>query len=249
MEQKPERGSSEEARLLLPWYITGKLDEQERRFVEHMLARDPSLREEYQREQRMVETIRQNASLLQLTAVDGTTQRLEKLLKRIEREANQSQATPSPPPLTHRHGQTNRHWWQAWQDWLRGAAWFTPANAAFAFLLLLQIGVLVGFALVNDEDAMIYHTVTASNQHEPQPKASGTVLMINFREDANIQQLNHFLERWNARIIDGPAPGNIYKLELRGLPPTDQRSENILQQMQQDQSMVLFVGRDYSNLP
>lgn len=243
MKQTPTGNPVEEARLLLPWYITGKLDAGERSLVEQMLAHDAGLRAEYQRELKLVEMIRHNHALLDITAVDSTQQRLGKLLQRIEREAqmNTSNVPASPPPATRTHSP----WWANWRDYLPQAHWFTPVSAVLAALLLAQTAVLTWF--INQEQPLaIYQTVTASEpQDAASPTPSGTVLMIVFKETAQIQQLNNFLQRWNARILDGPAPGNVYKIEVRDISPDAQNSTLLPQQMQQEQSLVVFVGNSH----
>lgn len=49
MDLYPNGDPVEEARLLLPWYITGKLTEAERALVERMLEQHTDLKEEYLR--------------------------------------------------------------------------------------------------------------------------------------------------------------------------------------------------------
>lgn len=243
MKQTPTGNPVEEARLLLPWYITGKLDALERSLVEQMLAHDAGLRAEYQRELKMVEMIRHNHALLDITAVDTTPQRLGKLLQRIEREAHPTAASVTAPtqPAT----RANSPWWANWRDYLPQAPWFTPVSAVLAVLLLAQTAVLMWF--INQEQPLaIYQTVTTSDPRDTAvPTPSGTVLMIVFKETAQIQQLNNFLQRWNARILDGPAPGNVYTIEVRDIAPDAKNSTLLPQQMQQEQSLVMFVGNSH----
>ncbi|MEZ5476629.1 MAG: hypothetical protein R3E95_03790 [Thiolinea sp.] len=132
----------EEARLLLPWYLTNTLSAEEQQRVNQALESSAELREEFLREEQMMRLVRENTSLLELSALDTTEQRLEKMLGRIEREEQQQQAariapqtSPVKPPP---------------QDWFKrffgkglfGLDWLTPANAVFASLLVLQAGLL-----------------------------------------------------------------------------------------------------------
>lgn len=243
MSQYPQGDPVEEARLLLPWYITGKLTEPERRLVEQMLAQHPELHEEYQRELRVVEMIRTNHSLLQLTAVDTTQQRLDKLMKRIGREeqAKVAKSTPQPAPV--------RRWWQWLQDLLPTTGWLTPASVALAGLLLVQSSVL-GWLLYQyqGEGGIVNEMGYTTADVAPDKAAPGTVLLVSFKDNASISQLQAFLGKWNARIIDGPDPNNnnVFRIELRQIPESDlQRSDLILQEMQQDQALIVFIGREF----
>jgi len=248
----------EEARLLLPWYITGRLTEPEKKLVESMLEKHPVLKREYEHEMTMVGLIRENAGLLQLTAMDTTQQRLNKLMKHIERDQQQMDASvgkampadigvatattkPSPTPprlLSYLKG------------WLPKPSWFTPANAVFASLLVIQIGVMAWYMQVSGTskaapDNNIYVSASVEDHKMTVPVVTGMVLMVDFNEDAQVKQMRKFLNQWNARILDGPDANNLFKIEVKGVPETDKRSEAILQQMQQDQKVVAFVGRDF----
>jgi hypothetical protein len=239
MKQPPP--NTEEAHLLLPWYITGKLSEPEKQHVESALASDPDLQADYQREQRMASMIRENASLLELAAVDTTDQRLDKLLKHIERETGKAQTqpeqrrpAPAKPPLLQRL----REWFNF--------PWLPSANVAFASLLAIQIGVAGWFTYLNaTKQETIYTSAAVVEDNAAASKPSGMTLLIDFKDDAAARQIREFLLKWNAHIIDGPDANNLFRIEVRDTPATDKRSELILQKMQQDQSVSNFIGREF----
>ena len=195
MSQYPHGDHIEEARLLLPWYITGKLTEPERKLVEQMLAQHPHLKEEYQRELNMVGMIRANNELLKLSAMDTTQYRLDKLMKRIEREEQVKTTTTSPvtPPKP-----KAKAWdWdaKAWlNDLLPRFDWLTPGNAVFALLLLLQAGFLGWFAnsMVPVTDS-IYKTASVADDQCAVSVAKGLVLLVDFNEAAQVGQVRNFL--------------------------------------------------------
>ncbi len=243
MKQQPP--DTEAARLLLPWYITGKLSEPEKQQVEDALASDPELQADYQRERRMVSMIRENTSLLELAAVDTTNQRLDKLLKRIERETPaESPAQPAKPgqrqPVSTRPPLLRRL--REWFDF----SWLTPANAAFASLLAIQIGVAGWFTYLNaTKPETIYTSASVVEDTTAVGKPSGMTLLIDFKDDAAARQIREFLLKWNAHIIDGPDANNLFRIEIRDAPAADKRSELILQKIKQDQSVSNFIGREF----
>jgi hypothetical protein len=241
----PNGDPAEEARLLLPWYITGKLTEPERRLVEQMLAQNPELKSDYQRELRMVGLIRENTSLLQLTTVDSTPQRLDKLMKRIEREES-AKAAPAARPTTTAKPKAALGWWQRLRNLLPDSGWLTPANAVFATLLVMQVGVLGWFAhLVTAPTEDLYVSASVADKQTAVPVTDGMKLLVEFKDNAQVQELRSFLLKWNAHITDGPDANNLFKIEIRDTPATDKRSAVILQQMQQDQAVVTFIGQEF----
>ncbi|MGB5600109.1 MAG: hypothetical protein WBM66_15410 [Thiothrix litoralis] len=234
MSQYPHRDPVEEARLLLPWYITEKLSAPERKLVEQMLAEHPELQEEYRRELNMVDMIRANTGLLQLSAMDTTNARLDKLMKRIEREEQtKASATPvtiprQPEPKTAVRGI------KSWlTDWLPTFEWLTPGNAAFALLLLVQAGFLGWFAnSMISPTSNVYNVATVADDQAATSVAKGLVLLVDFNEEAQVRQVRDFLRQWDARILDGPDDNNLFKIEVKGIQPHDQQqSSTVLQQM------------------
>jgi hypothetical protein len=245
----PPGNSLEEARLLLPWYITGKLTEPEKKLVELMFEQHPELHEEYVRELNLVGLIRDNNSLLHLTAVDTTQHRLDKLMKRIAREEVQKEGKEEladarliPVRKPFRLG-------AFLQGLLPDMKWLTPANAVFASLLAVQAG-FIGWYVHSMSDNKpasenVYLSASVAEDKAAMPIVNGMVLLVDFNGEATFHQVRDFLLHWNARVVDGPVSGNLFKIEVKDVKPSDQRSDVILQQMQQDQKVIAFVGREF----
>lgn len=133
----------DEARLLLPWSLTGQLSKQEQAMVDAALENSAEFRAEYAQEERMLRTVRENTSLLELSAMDTTELRLNKLLTRIEKEPAHAQAKPSEvlPAITIQGETAWTKFKQGWKDFWQGsgnATWLTPANAVLGVLVLSQ---------------------------------------------------------------------------------------------------------------
>lgn len=246
MSRYPSGDPVEEARLLLPWYITGKLSDPERKLVERMLEQHAELKQEYHRELRMVDMIRANSGLLQLTAVDTTQQRLEKLMKRIGREEQAKGNVPSTAARSPAGKKPAFEWQEFFRSLFPQVGWLTPANAVFAVLLLVQAGFLGWFAhsLTAPNDG-IYITADVADNKSEMSVVSGMVLLVGFNENAQMRQVQAFLTQWNARILDGPDANNLFRIEIRSVAPAGQRSDLILQEIQQDQAVIAFVGREF----
>jgi hypothetical protein len=222
------------------------LSEPERKLVEHMLEQHPELKEEYHRELRMVDMIRANTGLLQLSAVDTTQHRLDKLMKRIGREEQAKAGVETTAAATSGSKTGARGLRQFLHNLLPTFEWLTPTNAIFAGLLIIQAGFLGWFAhsaIAPPEN--IYNTASVADDQTAVPVVKGMVLLVDFNGEAQLHQVRDFLLQWNARILDGPDANNLFRIEVKDVLPSDQRSDVILQQMGQDQSIVAFIGREY----
>ncbi|HPY40629.1 MAG TPA: hypothetical protein PLM98_08935, partial [Thiolinea sp.] len=171
----------EEARHLLPWYLTDKLSKAEQGLVNQALELFPELQLELAQEEKMMRVVRTNTSLLELSALDTTEQRLNKLLARIDREDEKleetslavdslthSSTSPSvvveqAPTLT----KSKKSWLDfLWREPLFNLNWLTPANAVFASLLLVQ-GALLAYNSINP--ASDNNTFIVANVESTQP--------------------------------------------------------------------------------
>lgn len=247
MSQHTHKNPIEEARLLLPWYITGKLGEAEKALVDAALKQYPVLQEEYVQELKLVETIRLNADLLTLTAMDTSQQRLDKLLKRIEREETprivepvvQAKPTVMAKPRVS-VWQIVQHWLA---DWVGSNGMWKPANVVFASLLAVQVGVLSVYYL---QPKTIYETVTYEDTSVGLTKAKNLVVFIDFNKNASVTTLHDFLKQRNARVIDGPDSNNLFKVEFKNTQTlSEMEIKQRIKQLELEQTVVSFVGREF----
>ncbi len=255
MSQHTHKDPIEEARLLLPWYITGKLSAAEKAAVEAALQQYPVLQEEYTRELKLVETIRLNADLLKLTAMDTTQQRLDKLLKRIEREAVHTTPVELSPEVKPAVSTLAKRpsWWQGIKqsvtDWLGDGGMWKPANALFASLLAVQIGVLALYyiqAPTNSTASTVYKTVTMEGVENAGESKNNLVVFIDFNKNANVTTLRQFLKKWNAHVIDGPDNNELFRVEFKNTQAfSDADIKQRLVQLEQDKAVISFVGREF----
>jgi anti-sigma factor RsiW len=244
----PPGNPLEEARLLLPWYITGKLSEPEKKLVELMFEQHPELHEEYVRELNLVGLIRDNNSLLHLTAVDTTQHRLDKLMKRIARDEVPKEGTEEVVGATLIPTRKPFRLGAFLQGLIPDIKWLTPAGAVFASLLAVQVGFIgwyVHAMTSKSASENIYLSASVAEGKAAMPLVNGMVLLVDFNGEATFHQVRDFLLHWNARVVDGPVSGNLLKIEVKDVKPSDQRSDVILQQMQQDQKVIAFIGREF----
>lgn len=229
----------EEARLLMPWYVTGKLADDEKAFVEVMLAEHPELGAALQQEKELVGLVRDNTQLLEITALDSTQQRLDKMLSRIEREevpakqrAEQKQASSQADSVKG-------------ASWLSGLFkqplfdmnWLTPANAVFASLLAVQLGV-AAFFMQGETSETIYESATA--EETSAETSVNAVHLVDFDRDALHGDVIDFLSQWNARVISGPDANNMFVIEV-----TEADNAQMMQAIDAQGTPVKFIGSKF----
>jgi anti-sigma factor RsiW len=194
---------------LLPWYATGRLDETERALVDEHLAQCEECRAELVTEQQWRRL--QATSGAQVDVEAGWSAMLAKLGEGdAERVAARRPDTARrvPPRLRRPVG------WGSAGPLLRWG-WTVPTVAAAAAVLVL--GVHGGFggdsspgrstvALNTPADAS-YHALAAAS-------APTAAALVRFRADATEADIRAVLQRFDARIVDGPTASDAWVVRL-----------------------------------
>lgn len=262
----------EEARRLLPWYLTDKLSKAEQGIVNQALELYPELQTELLQEEKMMRVVRTNTSLLELSALDTTEQRLTKLLARIDREdEKQEELKIHEQTLNTRHeapeatqvapenkasapNQAKKPWPHFfWRTPLFNLDWLTPANAVFASLLILQAALLAYWAAAPQLPADNY---TVANI-EPEATVASTEdktevgrFLVQFSNNAKHGEICDVLNQWHAHVVAGPNAQSIFTIEMPVAPNTDKvaLAESIMKQSTtQANSPVLFLGPQFQD--
>lgn len=261
----------EEAQRLLPWYLTDKLSKAEQGLVNQALELFPELQPELLQEEKMMRVVRTNTSLLELSALDTTEQRLNKLLARIDREDEKLEETatllqepaltdPVMPailakPKANAASQAKKKWFDLfWRDPLPffNLNWLTPANAVFASLLIAQCALLA--YQVSTPATGNKFTVASVETNTPQPvntdgKTEVSRFLVQFANQAKHQEICDFLNQWHAHIVAGPNAQSIFTIEMPVAPNTDKvaLADNIMKQTAQKSSPVMFLGPQFQD--
>jgi anti-sigma factor RsiW len=190
---EPWLDEREEIEMLLPWYVTGKLDPDDLAKVEAYLAAHPEVARQLDlvRAERE-ETVAANEALGSLPA--GAAGRL-------------MAALPAASPL----GAVQRTLGRLLRP-IRDLLVAPTANAvrwaAVAAAALFAIETVALVSLLG-ERAGIYQTASG-----PQ-SADGVALLVTFADEAKASAISQLLADFDASIVDGPKPGGVYKIRLR----------------------------------
>ncbi len=188
----------DEAELLVPWYVAGKLEEDEARLVEELAYRDPEfakLIEEAKREAEAIATINEAAG----NPSSALWARIERSVE-LERQA-------------HSHA-----WLGEWATHLKEAV-----SSFFAGLSVPQWQALAAAAVaicVAEAGAIAYLSGTdgapAKFHAASGPKAlTHAAFIVSFKDTVTVAEINKALGETGTLIVDGPNADNLYRLGLR----------------------------------
>jgi len=176
----------DQVNALLPWYVTGRLDEDERARVEAHLAGCQTCQADLAAERRL-------KSLIHETATDkaDADAGFARLMAEIDAEPRVEGKTARPSVIRQ---------WRTSPGWMRWAV-------AAQLLLLIGGGVALSVAAGPRAEPQ-YHALAAPAQPRP-----GNVVVV-FRPDAKESEIRNALRTGHARLVDGPTAADAYVLNV-----------------------------------
>lgn len=212
-----------EIELLLPWYVTGKLDAADKARVDTFLAAHPGMK----RQLALVrEEQKQSAHSNEALGAPSRAS-LESMMASIGRD--------SRTPLSLRSG------WDRISEFFaaptsEGLRWATMAAAV---LLLIQAAVIGSLLISRSSDTY----QTASGKEVPAGRAT---LLVGFSDGATAPTIAALLREFDAQIVEGPKPGGIYRLRLAKAPATEAERQEIVRRLltRPDVVKIVLLGTD-----
>lgn len=169
---------------LLPWYVTGQLDEADRAWVEKVAAEHPAAGAELEWHKWLHREIQAKyASIPEDVGLDS-------LLARVRAEKNMAQKASLPVV----------GWGERMREFLATLA-MRPAYALGTAVIVLQAGII---------GALLLHTAPEPEYAEtraiaPGPLQDTPVLQVVFKADATERNMRLLLVRVAGRVVDGPS--------------------------------------------
>ncbi len=193
-------GETEEAQMLAPWYVAGKLEDAETRFVEELAYRDKEFAKLIQEAKQEAEAI---ASLNEAAGEPSSA-----LWARIEKSVEQDRKQPVRQWLAQRTG--------GLVDAVSGffAGLSTPqwqAVAAVAIAICVVEAGTIGY-LAGGGAPQKFH-VASGPKAEVSPKRSAFI--VSFRDTATIAEISKALDEAGTTVVEGPNADMVYRLGLR----------------------------------
>ena len=186
----------DETSALLPWYVTGRLDDDERARVDLHLKTCTQCQADLADERALHARV---ADLAEepTTHVDAGWAQMRDLLRE---EAE---------PVDHRPiGRHVSHWGQSWNSsapWLR---WAVAAQFTLLFVAAGALGWQATHTPSHAQDPAQYHALGAA------PESTAGNLVVIFRPDTREDVLRQTLRDNRARVVDGPTVTDAYVLHV-----------------------------------
>lgn len=204
---------------LLPWYVSGRLDADEKNDVSEHLAGCAACRLELDIERRQQRQLRRvdvdESSPSETAAVEAGWSAMKKRIADADADivaiadADRAAAPPTQFPgrskfsraaAGSRSGERRRRWWPSTLP--AGGAWAVPAVLSVALALVL------GFNLYSQPaPSGEFHTLAA-------PPVAAAQVLVRFRPEASEAQIRGSLNDSGGRLIDGPTVTDAYVVGL-----------------------------------
>ena len=203
-----------EIETLLPWYAAGTLRRRDRQRVEDALRYDPALAHhaDLVREE-LAETISFNESLGVPSA-----RCMDRLMAAIDAETTAARKRNSARAVAGQFAAL--------------IAGFSPRTLAFAASFAVAAIALQTFFLVSMATKPQTPFETASLN--PTVTGHGTFAMVRFAREASAGEITHFLEEYQATLVDGPKPGGFYRVRIAMKTLAKEELTRIVSRMRQE---------------
>jgi anti-sigma-K factor RskA len=203
-----------EIETLLPWYAAGTLRRRDRQRVEDALRYDPALAHhaDLVREE-LAETISFNESLGVPSA-----RCMDRLMAAIDAETTAARKRNSVRAVA---GQ-----------FAAFIAGFSPRTLAVAASFAVAAIALQAFLLVSmaTKPQVSFETAGLNST----AAGHGTFAMVRFAREASAAEITHFLEEYQATLVDGPKPGGFYRVRLAMKTLAKEELTRIVSRMRQE---------------
>jgi len=213
----------EEIEMLLPWYVSGRLDAGEHERVERFLAQHPDM----EMQLRLIgaeqdETITSNEAiggapagaidrLRQSVAAEGKRLTFASIKQSIWGELTNLFTLPTP----------------------RAVQW---AGIAAAIVIVAQAAMIGGLMNTGKDLAGGVRYQTASGG-----QSEGTRVLVQFAPALSNVRLSEFLRAEKAEIVAGPKPGGIYEVRISARKLSQSEIDNALKRLKASKDMITLI--------
>ena len=194
-------GDMDEAHLLVPWYVAGKLEEAETRLVEEAAYRDKEFA-------KLIAEAKQEAEAI-ASMNEGFDGPPSALWARIEESLEQERQAQSRLWLTRRAAGLK----DAISSFFAGLSapqWQALAAAAVA-VCVVEAGAIAYLAGSGNAPA----TFHAASGPKTEASARRAAFIVSFSDKATIAEINKALDDAGISVVDGPNADMLYRLGLR----------------------------------
>lgn len=222
----------DEIEMLLPWYVTGKLDEAGRERVDAFLARYPEARQRLELSQA---EYRETAFLNEPVPVPS-----EETVERFMAQLGARKPAVEPPIRSPQGTDTGRF------EWIRQnliEPLIHPGSmhwgAAAAALIILVQAVTIGVLVTSQDRGSVYQTASGHTQ----AVAPGTYADVRFADDARASDIAAVMAELNMTIAGGPKAGGFFVVRLGEKGMSSAEIAKQIAALKEKRSLVMLVTR------
>jgi len=240
---------------LIPWCATGLLTDDERAYIEEQLKQYPVLQEYLEEERELIKLVNEDRSLLDLSILEPTESRLEKVLENLD---TPSISTPTPVNMEEEKPETASMGSASDNGgfFSRLPKLFFGVNdgknrlyyASFASIVVF-LGLLIAFVAPLFIDKLIdkpqtsFHPATVQTG-EGVGQSSQTTLLLGLNGDIQNPWLVKFLKQNNANMTKIPGKDGLYRINF-DKKLTASKIESLIKQLNNHNELIWFAGEAY----
>jgi len=223
----------EEINLLLPWYLNGTLESEEKEAVKKHLSGCSLCTSEVEELQMLRNGIvraseRQNEMMS--VPVERMEQNIMDRIETFEESAANQRSSVSPS--------SSESVWSRIQGFLDGISMPSLSPVAMAALFVIQFAIILGLAGTLYFSEPEYEVLSGNPQTA---EITGPVVMISFQDSATEKEIREILTSIDGRIIDGPKAGGLYVVELPEETANEKIMENVIQDLSTNTNVIKNV--------
>jgi len=219
----------EEALKLLPWYATGWLSNEERAYIQDILAKHPELQEQLDIELEIIDIIAKDKSILNLSSLDSPENRLDKVFETID----------NTPKLDKKNKSSFKN--------LLGS-WFLPPfslqYASLTVVSVLTISLLFAFVVPLVNQKSNFHPATSTEKSVSQKSTPATILLVGLNGDPELLKTLDPLKNKLEKIDSVPGKKGMYRVSFKDKLIPEQTKE-LIEFLVSQKDMVWFAGEAY----
>ncbi len=215
----------ENIEMLLPWFVTGKLDAGEAREVEAYLAAHPDMRKQLD----LIEAERGDTVMNNEAVGAPSADALHKVMEAIDAKS-----------LSRRSGFASlSNLVQSGIDWLGSRSALVPVAAMAAVAIILQAGTIGALLLNRPAPTLgekVSHTASAPKAEQP-----GSFALVGFAPTATIHDVELAMKPLGITIADGPKAG-VYKVRLSEKVLSDAERDLLITALTSNKTVIQFAA-------
>ncbi|GJM15777.1 MAG: hypothetical protein DHS20C13_11040 [Thermodesulfobacteriota bacterium] len=225
--------SHEEINLLLPWYLNGTLESEEKEIVKKHLS-DCSLCHMEIEELKMLRSTVLEANEAQNEMLSVPVEKMEmNVMDRIDSFEESIEQKTQRVPID----DTDSIWSKV-QGFFDGIALPSLSPVGMAALFVIQFAIILGLAGTLFFTEPEYEVLSGNTQTEV---ISGPTIMLSFKDSATEKEIREILREIDGRIIDGPKAGGLYIVELPEEMTNEKIMENVIDDLSSNTKVIKNV--------